>query len=81
MCAPHFYNPYSGEGARVSRPYRYSHGSEQSFAEPAYTVAPAEMEEEQMSYDPENGLGAFPVAVLMETDRTEGMYRTSLQSW
>ena len=69
----HFYSPYSGEGATVSRPYRYPHGSEQQFTEEAYTVAPVEMEEEQMTYDPENGQTTFPIAVLMETARNEGL--------
>ena len=72
MCTHTSYSPYSGEGATVSRPYRYSHGSEQQFTEEAYTVAPAEMEE-QMTYDPENGQSTFPIAVLMETARNEGL--------
>ena len=71
-CTRTSYSPYSGEGATVSRPYRYSHGSEQQFTEEAYTVAPAEMEE-QMTYDPENGQSTFPIAVLMETARNEGL--------
>ena len=71
-CTHTSYSPYSGEGATVSRPYRYSHGSEQEFTEEAYTVAPAEMEE-QMTYDPENGQSTFPIAVLMETARNEGL--------
>ena len=72
MCTHTSYSPYSGEGATVSRPYRYPHGSEQQFTEEAYTVAPAEMEE-QMTYDPENGQTTFPIAVLMETARNEGL--------
>lgn len=31
------------------------------------------MEEEQMTYDPENRQTTFPIAVLMETARNEGL--------
>ncbi len=43
--------------------------------ETGFTLAPGRMDEDQLTYDPENGQVNFPVAILMETDGVDGENR------
>lgn len=65
-------SPHLSVGVRVSRPFHYSQGVEQQFVERSYSLAPGELDEERLSYNPEEGTDTFPVAILMETNGMEG---------
>ena len=66
----HTYSPYLS--SRVSSTFQYPAGSEQRFSETGYTIAPGDLQEDQLSYDPENDQQKFPVAILLETNTGDG---------
>ena len=72
----HTHSLYSGEGVTVSQTFHYSAGCEQQFGETSFTIAPGQLQEEQLTFDPENGQDRFPVVILMEVDSTDGKSNT-----
>ena len=68
----HTHSPYSHPGTKISASFHHSSGSEQQFSEGGYTIAPGDLDEDQLSYDPENGQERFPIAILMESDGIDG---------
>lgn len=57
----------------VSKTFQYSGGSDQQFKQTDYVVAPTEMDEEKLTYDPENDKHHFPLVILMQSREDRGM--------
>lgn len=59
------YSP--GSGVKSSQHHLFSKGSEVIFTGTNFPLSPGEMDEESLTYDPDNGHDTFPLAILMET--------------
>ena len=59
---------FSDEEVGVSPSFHYGNGSDQSFQEGDYTVTPSKINEDYLTYDPENDKNRFPLVILMQTN-------------
>ena len=57
----------NGSGVTGSHHHLFPRGSEQKFNGRDFPLSPGEMNEESLTYDPENGHDTFPLAILVET--------------
>ena len=65
-------NRISGAGEGVSKTFSYSRGSDQQFKQTEYVVTPSEMDEDKLTYDPENDKNHFALVILMQSRDDQG---------
>lgn len=64
-------NSVSGDSSSAT--FKYDAGSEQQFSEEDHVIEPSQLLLGD-SYDPSNGSNTIPLAILMETDSSEGQF-------
>lgn len=62
------------DSSGISPSYRYTASSDQQFQHGEYAIIPTDIDEDKLSYDPENDQHLFPLVILMQTTTDQSKF-------